>query len=166
MKLNIVGSKEATQHSHFCDYAGHTWECAGTAQRSLTGGSEPSLCMCQVHQVPMSEGDHSECPVELLACPEHRDEQLKQMAAASSSPTRTEDTLAGQSAVFKDGDGEPIVGFCLWCGNDFYSIDEMNTHNADGMLACIGFQEMMKDGDSNDLQSIFEVLSITSVEGC
>jgi hypothetical protein len=64
-------------HNHFCDYAGHEWECAGTALRPLAGDTEPSVCMCAVHQVPLADGDHNECPIELLACPEHRDEQLR-----------------------------------------------------------------------------------------
>jgi hypothetical protein len=30
----------------------------------------------------MEDGDHSKCAVELLACPEHRDEQLRKMQEA------------------------------------------------------------------------------------
>lgn len=69
-------------HIHFCDVAGHYWECDGSALRSLTGKTEPSICICEKHRVPMEEGDHSECPIELLACPEHRGEQLKATCAA------------------------------------------------------------------------------------
>jgi hypothetical protein len=66
-------------HFHYCDYAGHEWECTGAALRPLAGDTEPSICMCQMHQVPLAYGDHRECPVELLACPEHCDEQLRDM---------------------------------------------------------------------------------------
>jgi hypothetical protein len=72
-------------HRHFCDYAGHEWECVGTALRPLAGDTEPSDCMCLVHQVSLANGDHSECPVELLACPEHRDEQLGEMGTFDTS---------------------------------------------------------------------------------
>jgi hypothetical protein len=66
-------------HRHFCDFAGHHWECEGTALRLFAGHSEPTVCMCLKHQVSMEEGDHSKCPVELLACPGHRDVQLRKM---------------------------------------------------------------------------------------
>lgn len=36
--------------------------------------------MCLTHGAPMDEGDHSECMVELLACPEHREAQVNRMA--------------------------------------------------------------------------------------
>ena len=36
-------------------------------------------------QVPMEDGDHAECPVELLACPEHREKQFQQMGISDSS---------------------------------------------------------------------------------
>jgi hypothetical protein len=58
-------------HRHFCDFAGHYWECEGTALRLIAGDSEPTPCMCLQHGVSMEVGDHRECPVELLACPEH-----------------------------------------------------------------------------------------------
>jgi hypothetical protein len=64
-------------HQHYCDYAGHDWECDGTALRPLAGDTEPSVCICVMHQVPVIDGDHGDCPIELLACPEHRDEQLR-----------------------------------------------------------------------------------------
>jgi hypothetical protein len=72
-------------HFHYCDYAGHEWECTGAALRPLGGDTEPSICMCQMHQVPLAYGDHRECPVELLACPEHLDDQLRDMATLDTS---------------------------------------------------------------------------------
>lgn len=35
--------------------------------------------MCQFSGVPMEEGDHSECSIELLSCPEHRADQMRAM---------------------------------------------------------------------------------------
>lgn len=72
-------------HRHFCDYAGHEWECDGTALRPLAGDTEPSMCICLMHQVPVTDGDHGDCPIELLACPEHRDEQLRDMGTFDMS---------------------------------------------------------------------------------
>jgi hypothetical protein len=128
-------------HRHFCDSAGHYWECVGTALRPLTRDAEPSICICLRHLVPMEDGDHSECPIELLACPEHRDEQLRQM-----SPVGTYDLAPGQgdaeSTMFKVNDDKTTVGFCLWCDKNFYSIVEMDAHNANDSAACAVFQEL------------------------
>ena len=72
-------------HQHFCNVYGHKWDCYGTAVRPLTGDTEPSVCMCIRHRVPMEVGDHSECSIELLACPEHREEQRRKMEEASKA---------------------------------------------------------------------------------
>ena len=48
-------------HRHFCDHAGHYWECHGKALRPLAGDTEPSVCMCRTCGVPMEDGDHSRC---------------------------------------------------------------------------------------------------------
>ena len=71
--------EEKISHRHYCDFAGHDWLCEGKALRPLAGDTELSVCMCRDHGVPMEEGDHSNCMVELLACPEHIDEQLRRM---------------------------------------------------------------------------------------
>jgi len=36
------------------------------------------MCVCHACRAPLEEGDHSRCKnlVELVACPEHRDEQI------------------------------------------------------------------------------------------
>jgi hypothetical protein len=82
--------------------------------------TEPSECMCQICGVPMDEGDHAECPVELLACPDHMDKQLGRMGyepGTSNMPRRSEGAAAEN--FFKDSDGNPTIGFCLWCNQDF-----------------------------------------------
>ena len=50
-------------HRHYCDFAGHDWQC-----------SEDCECICGLL---MEGNDHSECPVELRACPEHTAEQQR-----------------------------------------------------------------------------------------
>ena len=89
----------------------------------------------------MEDGDHSDCPIELLACPEHRDEQLQNMGIFSSSdlPSIEDDA---KSNMFNDQSGQPIVGFCLWCDKDFYSMDEVESHNANDSVACAVFQQL------------------------
>jgi hypothetical protein len=127
-------------HRHFCDFAGHEWECSGTALRPLAGHVEPSKWICLLHHVSMDDGDHSECPIELLACPEHREEQLAAVGVFAASDPSVGKGPA-QSDMFKDTHGNPIVGFCLWCDQNFYSIEEVETHNKNGMAACPEFQE-------------------------
>jgi hypothetical protein len=85
----------------------------------------------------MDDGDHSQCAVELLACPEHRDEQIRDMGyepSTSNMPQPTEEAIA-----FTDKDGQPTVGFCLWCDCDFYSFEEMGAHNSPG--GCSVFEQ-------------------------
>jgi predicted sulfurtransferase len=64
-------------HRHFCDVTGHWWECGGAALR--LGDKEPSVCICHACRAPLEQGDHARCKnrVELVACPEHRDEQRR-----------------------------------------------------------------------------------------
>jgi len=91
----------------------------------------------------MEEGDHTECPVELLACPEHMEEQLRRMGyepGTSNMPHRSEATP--EEIPFKDENGNRTVGFCLWCNKDFYSMEEVEAHNANDMAACPVFQQL------------------------
>ena len=132
-------------HQHFCDFAGHYWECGGNAVRLFAKDSEPTPCMCLNHQVSMEDGDHSMCSIELLACPEHREEQLREMDIfCSKDLPHGEEAL--ECTMFIDRDCKPIVGFCLWCDKDFYSMSEVEEHNADNSKACPVFQHF-KDGN-------------------
>jgi hypothetical protein len=38
-------------------------------------------------------------------------------------------------------DGQPVVGFCLWCNLDFHSMKEAEAHHADNSKACAAFRE-------------------------
>jgi hypothetical protein len=134
-------------HRHFCDAVGHEWNCDGKALRPDAGDTEPSVCMCLLHQVPMDEGDHSSCPVELLACPEHRDEQQWKMKEAASTVGQDALDIDQDAATngWQDKDGNPIVGFCLWCDVDFYTMEQASAHNADHSAACPAFQKFIKE---------------------
>ena len=122
-------------HQHFCDVAGHWWECEGTALRA--GDREPSVCMCLKCGVPLEFGDHSHDYVELPACPEHR-----KVDEAGTAPRQEEP--GPERGVLRDKDGNRIVGFCLWCDKDFHSMEEVQAHNADGMKACPVHEELTK----------------------
>jgi hypothetical protein len=127
-------------HRHWCDFAGHYWECDGSAIRLFA--AEPTACMCLDHQTSMEDGiDHRECSVELLACPEHRDEQMRAMGYEPGY--FIEDSATGQNdgPMFHDDDGNPGIGMCLWCAKVFLNLDEMTAHNANDMAACDVFQQ-------------------------
>ena len=64
-------------HRHQCDVGGHMWECSGAAMR--LGQKEPTVCTCHSCRAPLEQGDHSHCKnlVEIVACREHKDEQLR-----------------------------------------------------------------------------------------
>ena len=66
-------------HRHFCSVAGHWFDCHGKALRR--GDTEPSVCKCDTCGLPLEVGEHSHCKnrVELIACPEHRDEERCRM---------------------------------------------------------------------------------------
>ena len=44
--------------------------------------------------------------------------------------------------MFTDESGKRTVGFCLWCGTDFHSTEEFESHNADEMAACPVYQQL------------------------
>lgn len=44
--------------------------------------------------------------------------------------------------MFLDKDGNHIVGFCLWCGKDFYSMEEVDKHNDNDMVECAEFHRL------------------------
>jgi hypothetical protein len=93
----------------------------------------------------MEEGDHSECSVELLSCPEHRDEQMWAMGHEPGYPVETS-APGEESSMFQDEAGNHIVGFCLWCDKNFYSMEEHEAHTADMMANCPVFQELKDEG--------------------
>lgn len=120
-------------HRHWCDVEGHWWECVGTALRP--GDTGPSVCMCLKCGVPLESGDHTHDYVELLACPEHRKVDEVITALHQMEP-------GAERGVWRDKDGNSIVGFCVWCNKDFYSMEEVETHNANGMKSCPVHQEL------------------------
>ncbi len=90
----------------------------------------------------MEEGDHNKCPVELLACPEHRDKEFEKMSHISASELLPAEGGA-ERIGFRDSNGNATVGFCLWCNKDFYSMDELWEHNDNDMEACPEFQRFL-----------------------
>jgi hypothetical protein len=116
-------------HRHYCDVAGHYWECEGKALRGAD--TEPTVCICLPCGRPLEGFDHSRChaPIELLACPEH-------WSAVESTGTPRQAKPDRAFALVGDEGGNPLYAFCLWCGKTFYCWAEVEAHNRDNMKAC------------------------------
>ena len=99
-------------HKHYCDVEGHEWQCTD------------STCMC-ICDEPMEQGDHSECPVELRACPEHPrqlpessdDESFSDFLENLQSDAENPHCECGCA----DAHREEVVGFCVWCSHVYVS---------------------------------------------
>ena len=130
MKSNIIENKGT--HFHSCYVTGHRYECG-----------EDCECICGL---PMNGNDHSDCPVELRPCPEHKDEQEEQPMADEASAEGAVETIsipdlnAPRSHCecgCKDIDASEIVGWCLHCDHVYahYTPKIENRHFA---LHCPG----------------------------
>lgn len=95
-------------HNHYCDEYGHEYECA-----------EDCECICGL---PMNGCDHSDCPIELRPCPEHKAEWERCLAETRSSAMQTKmkqdaSPLRNCECGCEDIDGSMIVGWCLHCSH-------------------------------------------------
>ncbi len=122
-------------HRHFCDFAGHNWQCSGDCE-----------CCCGL---PMEGHDHSECPVELRACPEHADEQQRSIAVAMSSDPDPAFVQRLQERPHCDcgcaeAEFSNLVGWCLRCDHEYASytpqIEDLHFANF-----CPGAPEELKE---------------------
>jgi hypothetical protein len=115
-------------HRHYCDFAGHDWQC-----------SEDCECICGL---PMEGHDHSDCSVELRACPEHAPEQERRMAEAMASEpdaSSIQDCDERESALphccqcgCAEADSSEVVGWCFHCDHVYveYSSEIEDRHLA------------------------------------
>lgn len=101
-------------HKHYCDVEGHEWQCSD--------GS----CECICNEL-MEDGDHTECPVELRACPEHHEQLPESPDGELSSglfgnlPSDAERPHCKCGCA--DAHHEKVVGFCVWCSHVYVSYD-------------------------------------------
>jgi hypothetical protein len=94
-------------HFHYCDVCGVEWQCSGRALRPDAGDVTPSICVC-VCGIPVEEGTHPECPVELLTCPLHAEQRGDQHGESLSGVNLFADSLQ----IMMDNAG--IVDGCTW----------------------------------------------------
>jgi len=57
---------------------------------------EPTVCTCHSCRAPLEQGNHSRCKnlVEIVACPEHREEQLRRRQEAEREFQRRADEFS------------------------------------------------------------------------
>ena len=121
-------------HRHYCDFAGHHWQCAGDCE-----------CCCGLM---MEAHDHSDCPVELRACAEHEAEAARSIAEAIASEPKP--------SLVQRWHGRPrcecgcaeaelseVVGWCFHCSHVYVEYDPKieNLHFANH---CPGVPEELK----------------------
>jgi hypothetical protein len=118
---------------------------------------------------------HSDCPVELRACPEHQNTQL---AVTEHTPDAPDDMRTGcpvpegwvpldrnqsweqieEMFMHWQDSMEDNIGWCLLCDNPIYTVDDMipqtNTHNCDaGRALRAGSQRPPRTRRSSKLRS-------------
>jgi hypothetical protein len=100
---------QESSHRHGCYVTGHDYEC-----------SEECECICGL---PMNGNDHSDCPIEVRACPEHQFVQ-NQPISAEELPEVVEIKFPEDwqhtnqphcQCGCADADSSQVVGWCLWC---------------------------------------------------
>jgi len=147
-------------HRHACGH-GHYWDSDGTATRHSE--TEPTVCMCLDHGVPLDDGDHSEYTVELLDCPFHR---LGQADAAESHLLMKDQVEPGwepiqipanleQMLQNWNSDPEPNIGWCLLCDSAIRTEDDLipetSTHNcAEGQALEAAMRDGQQEGRPKD----------------
>jgi len=103
-------------HRHFCDYIGHDWQCSRNCN-----------CICGL---PMEGSDHSKCPVELRACPEHAAEQQRSIAEAIASepdPAFVQRWHERPSCECGCAEAElsNVVGWCFHCDHVYVNYNSL-----------------------------------------
>lgn len=121
-------------HRHYCDFAGHDWQCSDNCE-----------CICGLS---MEGHDHSGCPVELRACPEHAAEQQRSIAEAMASEPDPALVQRWQNRPHcecgcAEAEFSNVVGWCLHCDHVYvnYSPEIENRHFASD---CPGAPEELK----------------------
>jgi len=110
-KFNIGENlQKHASHRHWCAVEAHHYDCA-----------EDCECICGL---PMNGNDHSECPVELRSCPEHKfqqgqdmpEEALPESAVEIKFPADWRHTAQPSCGCgCSEVDAAEVVGWCLWC---------------------------------------------------
>jgi hypothetical protein len=92
-------------HQHFCGDGGHHYDCARSG----------CMCFCDVR---CDTGDHTDCPVELRACPEHEHGittgELEAAKEAGAVPIQFPPDMPEKLSRVLRG-STPYAGFCIWC---------------------------------------------------
>jgi hypothetical protein len=130
---------KSSHHQHRCLVEEHYFDCA-----------EDCECICGL---PMNGNDHSECPIELRPCPEHKAEWERSLAEGMSNEklTEIEPFCEQQDAArlhncecgCEDIDASLVVGWCLHCSHVYekYSSAIQDRHLA---YDCAGAPEGLK----------------------
>lgn len=116
-------------HKYFCEICGHEWECECVAVHEFVP-EKFQVCICKACQLPMDEGDHRDCPVQALTCPEHLPYTSTKENAKGVPITVPPDAEEKVERAFSQL--ETYEAACFWCGHgyDEYSPKAEDEHFA------------------------------------
>jgi hypothetical protein len=102
--------------------------------------AETSVCMCFEHDVPMEQGDHNGCTVELLSCPDC-DADTKVARRRIKIPAR--DFAGAAHRAFR----RHRVGVCVWCGHGYTNFNP--EIQAQHLKTCVEYQRAKRDASGS-----------------
>jgi catechol 2,3-dioxygenase-like lactoylglutathione lyase family enzyme len=101
----------------------------------------------------MEQGDHSECPIELRACPEHH-RQLPVLSADELSDffghLSSDAEKPRCECGCADAHPEVVVGYCVWCSHVYVSYDA-KTEAQHFLYFCSGAPEEIREAAQSKL---------------
>ena len=116
-------------HRHYCEQGGHYWQCDGAAIRGAD--TEPSVCMCFDHDVPMEQG---------------RPQRVRRATQPARIVTRVQNSPEGDIKVprhdlpgaARRASSRHCVGVCLWCGHGYtkFNLEIQARH----LNSCVEYQ--------------------------
>ena len=129
-------------HRHFCTFGKHFFECNGTAIQLFERG--PSICLCPDHGTPIQEGNHCDCSIDHVTCPEHRSAHLIALGYNPDDPPDPSSLLSALP-LFTDANSYPLSGWCPWCLTGFRSRTEFENHTENLWDNCSAFESLRND---------------------
>jgi len=148
----LFSSKVENGMSHrlFCDIGGHEWECDCVALHALAPDRYP-VCICKECGLPLNEGEHSQCRIELLACYEckQQPDRVRENSEATAIAMPLDFEEKAERAF---NQLESFGAVCFWCG---YGYAEYNRKAEDEHFAyhCADAPEELRDNAKTRLLS-------------
>lgn len=103
-------------HKYFCEICRQEWECECVAVHDFVP-EKYSVCICKTCHLPMDEGDHRDCPVQSLTCPEHLPQKSAKENVRGVPIAFPPDVAEKAERAFSQL--ESYEAACFWCGHGY-----------------------------------------------